>query len=224
LRRNLAIAKSNVADVLLALERADGALATQREALASFEALAAADPANAAAKNDMAISVPKVAEMLGRMGRNADAVREYQRALDIHLALSAADPANDSYRLEVATDYNRLATAQVEIGAREAALANHTRAIAMVRELQQKNPANIELQVAVGLALASRADAHAAFARAHSAGPTRARDLEAAERDYAESVAIYTALQQAGSIQGTDVETLENNRKALEKVRAERSR
>lgn len=95
----------------------------------------------------------------------------------------------------------------------------------MVRELQKKNPANVELQVAIGLALASRADAYAAFARNPSASATtRARDFEAAERDYAESVAIFTALQQAGSIQGTDLETLENNRKALEKVRAERAR
>jgi hypothetical protein len=110
----------------------------------------------------------------------------------------------------------------VEIGAREAALGNHTRAVAMVRELQARNPANVELQVAVGLALASRADAYAAFARRSSTGAARARDLEAAERDYAESVEIFTRLQQAGSIQGTDLEILDNNRKALERVRAER--
>ena len=222
-RRNLAIAYSNISDVLNAVKRPDEALARQREALAAFEALAAADPANAAAKNDVAISVSKVAEMLDAHGRSGEAIREFQRALDIHLALAARDPANDSLRLELASDYNRLATVQTRIGARQAALANHTRAIAMARELQQRNPANVELQVAVGLALASRADAYAAFARTIPAPPTRPSDLEAAERDYVESVDIFTALQQAGSIQGTDLETMENNRKQLEKVRAERS-
>ena len=52
----------------------------------------------------------------------------------------------------------------------------------------------------------------------------RAADLAAAERDYAESVAMFTALHQAGSIEGSDLETLANNRKALERVRKELSR
>jgi eukaryotic-like serine/threonine-protein kinase len=223
-RRNLAIAHSNVADVLLALKRPAEALARQREALASFEALARADPANAAARNDIAISVSKIAEMLDGSGRSMDAVREYQRALDIHMKLAAADPANDSLKLEVASDCNRLATAQAKIGARQPALANHTRAVEMTRELQRENPANVELRVALGLALAGRADAYAIFARARPAGSARAADLEAAERDYEGSVAIFSALQQAGSIQGTDLETLENNRRELAKVRTERSR
>ena len=89
--------------------------------------------------------------------------------------------------------------------------------------LQRENPANVELRVALGLALAGRADAYAGFARRHS-GASRAADLAAAERDYAESVGIYTELREAGSIAGTDVETLENNRKSLERIREERSR
>ena len=219
-RRNLAIANSNIADVLTALKRPADALARQRQALASFEALSAADPANAAAKNDVAISMSKIAEMMDAAGNSAGAVREFERALAIHVAMAATDPANESLQLELASDYNRLATSQAKLGAREAALANHGRAVTMTRELQQRNPANVELRVALGLALAGRADAYVGFA---TAGATRQADLAAAERDYADSVAIYTALQQAGSIEGSDLETLENNRKALEKVRSELS-
>jgi hypothetical protein len=94
----------------------------------------------------------------------------------------------------------------------------------MVRALQQRNPSNVELRVALGLALGGRADAHAAFARARPAPPARTADLEAAERDYTESVAIFEALRQAGEIQGTDLDTLENNRRELARVRAERGR
>jgi len=81
----------------------------------------------------------------------------------------------------------------------------------------------VELRVALGLALAGRADAYVGFAKS-AAGATRRADLAAAERDYAESVGIYTALRQAGSIEGSDLETLEANRKALENVRKEISR
>jgi serine/threonine protein kinase len=56
LKRNVAIVNSNKADVLLALERRDEALARQREALAVFSELAGADPSNATAWNDVAIS------------------------------------------------------------------------------------------------------------------------------------------------------------------------
>ena len=222
-RRNLAIAHSNIADVLTALKRPADALAHQRQALTSFESQAAADPANFAARNDVAISLSKVAEMLDASGQITAAVREFERALTIHLKMAAADPANDTLKLELASDYNRLATTQAKLGARADALANHTRAVAMSRELQRENPANVELSVALGLALAGRADAYVGFAQS-AAGDRRGADLAAAERDYAESVEIYTALRQAGSIEGSDLETLDTNSRALERVRKELSR
>ena len=222
-RRNLAIGKSNMADVLTALKRPEEAMARQQEAFAAFEAQSAADPANAAAKNDVAISLSKIAEMKDAAGDSAGAVRDFERALAIHVAMAAADPASDTLALELASDYNRLATSQAKLGAREASLANHTRAVTMSRELQKRNPTNVELKAAVGLALAGRADAYAGFARAPGS-TTRDADLAAAERDYAESVAIYTALRETGSIEGSDLETLANNTKALEKVRQERGR
>ena len=224
LRRNLAIVHSNAADVLTALNRRDEALARQQLALTAFDALAAADPANASARNDVAISVSKIAEMFDAAGRNADAVREYQRALAIHLALAAADPANDTVKLEVASDYNRLATAQVKAGDRAAALANHDHAVEMTRELQRANPSNVELQVALGIALAARADARVAFATSGAPRATRTVDLKSAEDDYTESVAIFSELQKSGAIQGTDLETLDRNRKSLEAVRAAQRR
>jgi hypothetical protein len=117
----------------------------------------------------------------------------------------------------------RLATTQAKLGARDAALANHTRAVTMSRDLQRENPANVELSVALGLALAGRADAYVGFAKP-PATPRRAADLAAAGRDYAESVGIYTALREAGPIEGSDMETLDTNRKALDNVAKELSR
>ena len=208
-RRLLAVANSNTADVLLALKRPAEALASQRKALAEFQALATADPRNAAASNDLAISQSKIAEMLDAAGDRPAAIREYERALAIHQGLAAADPKNDSLQLEVASDFNRLATVQAKLGDR-ASLAHHDRAVTMTRALSAANAKNIELQVAVALALTGRGEARVRF-----------KEWLAAERDYAEAVALLSKLQKDGSIQGTDVETLESARKELIVIRAQ---
>jgi tetratricopeptide (TPR) repeat protein len=222
IRRNLAIAESAASDVLLALNRHDEALAAQRDALTTFEGLAAADPANATGRNDIAISESKIGEILDASGRSSEAVKPYERALAIHQALAASDPGNDAITLEVASDHNRIATAQAKLGAREASLANHTRAVVATRALRDANVSNVELIVALALALGGRADARLTFAR-KPFSPTRPDDLAAAERDYTESVALLTGLQAAGTIQGTDVTTLENHRKELARIQSERS-
>ena len=217
-QRNLAIAGSNTADILLALGRRDDALVRQRESFAAFSTLATADPTNAAARNDVAISLSKIAEMLDAGGKTAEAIGEYERALAIHQSLSAADPASDSMKLEVASDANRLATSQTKLGHRAAALENHTRAVTMSEELRARNPGNVELRVAVALALMGRGDAYIHFAEK---GPTqdRAGDLRTAVRDYEQGVAVLEKLQQEGAIEGTDVTSLENGRKELQRVR-----
>jgi len=217
-RRNVGIVDSNIADVLQALNRRDEALARQRQALATFDALAAADPTNVAARNDMAISQSKVAEMLDAAGQSSEALREYARALDTHQSLAASDPGNQSFKAEVASDHNRLATVQASLGQRAPSLSNHTSAVTMSRELAAANAGNIELRVALALALMGRGDANVLFARSSR---SRAADLANAERDYAEAVQILEKLQQENAIEGTDVTTLENARKELGRIRQE---
>ncbi|MGH9310168.1 MAG: hypothetical protein ACRD1U_12385, partial [Vicinamibacterales bacterium] len=221
-RRNLGIIDSNVADVLLALKRPAEALQRQLEARATFESLAAADPTNVAARDDVAISQSKIAEMLDANGRSKEAVGEFQRALAIHQQLAAADPQNRKFTLEVASDHNRLATAQMKVGLRAPSLSNHTSAVTMSRELSAANPGNVELRVAVALALTGRGDAWALFAKPPSA--TRAADLANAERDYREAVMILEKLHEEEVIGGTDVETLDNARKELSRIRGELGR
>jgi serine/threonine protein kinase/tetratricopeptide (TPR) repeat protein len=219
-QKNLAVINSNAADVLLALKRPDDATLRQQKALATFEALAAADPSNVVAKNDLAISVYKIAEMMDARGNGAEAVRHYQRALSIHQALMAADAGNDAYKLEVASDYSSLAVTQAKLGDRAASLTNHSRAVEMTRELSRRNLLNAELRVSVALALTGRADAYALLGR-KGASATRRDDLTAAERDYAEAAAIMGKLQEEGAIEGTDLSTLQRIRADLEAVRRE---
>lgn len=112
---------------------------------------------------------------------------------------------------------------QAKLGKRTASLANHARAVETTRALRAANTGNVELTVALALALGGRADGHLAFARKRSFPPRRAEDLAAAERDYAESTALLTTLQQAGNLQGTDLTTLENHRRELAAIRGERA-
>ena len=223
--RNIAVMNSNIADVLSSLNRRDEALKHQQAAQSEFERLAAADPSNVAAWNDVAISRSKIAECSTLAGGHGDAVVEFERALEIHLKLAATDPENANLKLELASDYNRLATVQAKAGG-------------PCRNPRQPRPrgrdglgrCNRRIPAQRGMARRGRPwrspgarDAYAAFARAPRQHDAGRRISTAAERDYAESVAIFSALQQAGSIEGTDLETLENNRRALEKVRGERS-
>ena len=55
-RRNLAVARSNVADILTALGRSKEAVLEEHRALETYEAQVREDPNNAAAKNDLAIA------------------------------------------------------------------------------------------------------------------------------------------------------------------------
>ena len=219
-QKNLAVINSNAADILLGLKRNDEALARQQRALDAFEALAAADPSNVVARNDLAISVYKIAEMQDLRGEFGEAVRQYQRALAIHQGLMASDAGNDAYKLEVASDYSSLAVTQAKLGEREASITNHSRALNMTRELSQNNPSNAELRVTVALALTGRADAYALLGR--KGLPTLRRDdLIAAERDYAEAAALMGTLQEEGAIEGTDRQTFERIRADLDRVRRE---
>jgi tetratricopeptide (TPR) repeat protein len=219
--RNLAVVHSNLADVLLALQRPQDALASMGESIAAFERLAAADPANAAAQNDLAIGHSKLAEMLDANGRTREALSGYEMALSIHRGLVASDSANEAFKAQLASDHNRLATAQAKIGDRAQSLSNHDRAVAISEALSAANPEDVELRVALALAHSGRADAYSLFARRTPSPPTRRSDLQAAERGYQYAVDILAALNAKGAIQGTDVQTLEASRAELAKIRAE---
>ena len=216
--RNIAVMNSNIADVLSSLNRRDEALKHQQAAQSEFERLAKADPSNVAAWNDLAISRSKIAEMLDARGKSKEAVVEFERALEIHLDLAGKDPENANLKLELASDYNRLATVQAKIGDRNAAIENHDKAVKAVEVLSAGNPENVELSVAMALARLGRGDAYAGFGRA-ARGSARVPDLERAERDYIAGIDILEKLVSRKAIGGTDLTTLENARKEIERIR-----
>jgi non-specific serine/threonine protein kinase/serine/threonine-protein kinase len=207
-RRNGAVADSNTADILIALDRPADAIVRRRQALVVFQELADADPANVAAQNDVAISTFKIAQMMETNGQLQDALPLYERAIAIHHKLAKADPENDDWRQQIASDASGLASIHTKLGHKSEALAYDAQALSISRALFAKNPDNVELQVAVALALVERGAAYVHFKAEGSA-----------VRDYAEAVDILTGLEKKGVIQGTDLETLADARTALARLR-----
>ena len=223
-RRNHAVAESNAADVLFAMKRVDEALVRERRSFAVYESQAKTDPTNAAAQHDLALGYSKIGQLLESTGKIAEGLTEQQRATDIHRRLVAGDPRSSDMKQALAFDYSREATLQAKLGMREASLANHTRAVDNSRDLSAPNPSDYELRFALGIAHEARADAYLLFARsAARPRPARDADLAAAERDYTSALAIYRALQAAGTFSASDVKYIDNASAQLDKVRAERA-
>ena len=217
-KRNLAVARSNVADILMALGRRADAMAQEQRALETYEAQAREDPTNAAAKNDLAIAHFKAAEMLDGDGRPREALAALERGAAIQDQLAASDPTNMRARREVATNHSMRGKLQAKLGDRSA-LSSHASAIELCRDLAARSPANVELRVHLALALIERADS--AVLLAGQRGAT-ADDLQLAERGYVEAVQILSALEASNSISGTDLDTLAQARASLTKIRARR--
>jgi eukaryotic-like serine/threonine-protein kinase len=221
--RNLAVARSNVADILVALGRRDEAMSEEQRALATYEAQARQDPTNAAARNDLAIGYFKQAEMLEAAGRTGEALVSLERAAALQDAIAAAAPDNVRARAETATNDGLRGRLLAKLGRRGPAMASLDRAVATSRELSVANPDNVEAKVTVALALIERGDTARVLAgRTGGRAEDRDADRATAVRDYAEAVAILEALRQAGAIAGTDLESLREARAKLEAVRADR--
>ena len=218
-KRNLAVARSNTADILTALGRRAEAFAEERKALATYEAQVREDPTNAAARNDLAIAYYKQAEMLDADGRTREALAPLEQAMTIQEQLAAADPDNSRARAETATNHGMRGRLLARLGQREQAFVSLDRAVAICRALATGNPDNVELRVAVALALNERGDARVALSRQRVARPD---DRPAAEHDYSEAASILTALRDAGEIEGTDIGTLDATQKKLGDLRTAR--
>ncbi len=156
--RNLAVARSNAADILTAMGRRDEAMSQERLALATYEAQVKEDPTNAAARNDLAIAHYKAAEMLDADGKTREALASLERAASIQDQLAAADPGNARARAETVTNDALRGKLQAKLGQRAPALANLARAVEVSRTLATGNPDNVELRIAVASALEARAD------------------------------------------------------------------
>ncbi len=215
-KRNLAVARSNSADILTALGRREEAMVEERRALATYEAQVREDPTNAAARNDLAIAYFKQAEMLDAAGRTREALASLDRAATLQDQIAAADPGNARARAETATNHGLRGRLLARLGQRAAALTSLDRAVDICRALSQDNPGNVEGRVAVASALIERADARQTLDGRPGRLP---EDRTEAERDYVEAVSILATLRDKAEIEGSDVATLADTERKLAALR-----
>ena len=217
--RNLAVARSNAADILTALGQRDEAMREERRALETYEAQVRQDPSNAAAKNDLAIGYYKAAEMLDAEGRTREALASLDRAATLQDQLAAADPESTRARGETATNHGMRGRLLAKLGQRAGALSSLQHAVQISRELSAGNPENVEMRVTIALALVERADAALVLSRLPGAQPA---DRAMAVRDYTEAVTILQTLKDQDAIEGTDVDTLDATARKLSALSATR--
>lgn len=103
MQRDLAIGYEKLANVQLADNDVQGAVASYRGSLGQFERLARTDPANAIAARSVAIAQENLSRALSRLpGSRANAIDAEKSAYTIHADLSAKDASNATARCDVA--------------------------------------------------------------------------------------------------------------------------
>jgi tetratricopeptide (TPR) repeat protein len=87
-------ARLGIGDVLVARGELGAALKSYRNAFATTERLATADPGNAGWQRDLSVSHERIGDVLRAQGNLTAALESYQASLAIAERLAAADPGN----------------------------------------------------------------------------------------------------------------------------------
>ena len=137
---NLALAHDGIADVL-----ADGglfelALDNNRDSLAIFESLHAADPKHPRYRRAISIEHKKIGGILEASGKLDLALGEYQKALPTDEALAAEDATNAVAKRDVAITYESVGDILLKTGDATGALKQYRQAIAIDEALAQVDP------------------------------------------------------------------------------------
>lgn len=153
-RRDRALARSDLAEMLLELERPRDALPAQDAALAEFETEAMAAPDDAPAQRRLAHALVRQQDM--RYAASGDwrpSIAPLERAIGILEDLRASDPARIDYARELSIALERLGDARLQLGEATAASAPFDRSLALRREILARNPRSSDAQRDVAVAL-----------------------------------------------------------------------
>lgn len=155
-------------------EASDRAEADFRSAI---ELLSPQADADAASAQELARAVNNLAGMLTLQPARLEEARTlYERAIEIDERLVRESPDNREYKLELAKFCNNLASLLREMGQPDVAAARSRRAVELIDELARLAPSLAVEQ---------------ADARTLRGGILRDQDPAAAERDYAEALALF---------------------------------
>jgi non-specific serine/threonine protein kinase/serine/threonine-protein kinase len=147
------------------LGQVQGALESQRKALAIREAVVRADPANASARKTLAASHVLVGDALAHTGKVEDALKSYRAGLAIRQELAAADPRDIAVRQSLAATYRVVGDTLGNPGAGVPNLGDRAAALESFRKMQEiseslatEKPHDLEIQFGVALGYERMAD------------------------------------------------------------------
>lgn len=151
-KRNAAVSLIKLGDSLRARGEIEQAAARYAEALTSFDALAAADPANAQARRDRAVALERLGDSSLAKGDLAAARARYEANLSLRQALASGDQPSAEARRDLALSRIKLADlgrAQGDPGAR----IQYLWALDLARGLAESDPTSVSAAHLLALAL-----------------------------------------------------------------------
>lgn len=140
LRRALSSSYINVGHALIRTGAMDAALAHFRQAAEIRVALAAADPRDARAEQELNDARSTLGDLLAVTGDLAGAVAEHRAALASRARLAAADPANSGAQRNLGISHERLGDALWKTGDTAGALGHYYQAAALRERLAAAAP------------------------------------------------------------------------------------
>jgi non-specific serine/threonine protein kinase/serine/threonine-protein kinase len=138
-RHTVGMMHKSIAAPLQKLRDFDHALEHSREAIAIDEALAAADPLNAAARRDLSFSYESAAESLLHLGRPEEALEYARKTLDIREQLAAADPADTDLHSAVGSAAALVGDAHLKLGRKFDAAPYFRKSIALFARIPNQS-------------------------------------------------------------------------------------
>jgi tetratricopeptide (TPR) repeat protein len=165
LRRNLAVAYSNVALPLEGLGRSREAWGAKQMAIEIQEKEARANPGDASAHDSLAISHNNIGGSLASKGEFEQAVSEYAKAVEIEQKAIDANPAVGEYKSRLAFFSNNLAGVLQQLGRSEDALRSYRKAAQILQPLSGAHPVTVHYRRNLAISHTGMATTLAALGR-----------------------------------------------------------
>jgi tetratricopeptide (TPR) repeat protein len=151
-RRDLFVARHEIAGLLQSLGDLEGALENHQMALSIATSMASRDPANRRWQDDLATGHSSMAGILSARGALSEALQSAQIALSIAQRLEQADPTNTDLQESLADSHQQVADLLVALQLDAAgALASYKAALLMRQHLMEADPGNTQWKRAVAV-------------------------------------------------------------------------
>jgi tetratricopeptide (TPR) repeat protein len=179
--RDLALARSDRAEVLLELAQHQEALAEQTRAAKAFEADALRTPEDTGSQRSWAQALSRQGDMMYAVSNDwRPSIALFEKALGILERIRSSDPTRIDYARDLSIALERIGDARFQLNELAEAKKSFERSLSIRREILARDPKNPEGRRDVAVALEREGDMalHAGDARAALAAFDEARNLQ----------------------------------------------